>query len=146
MDLSPPVVESSGGISPSDPGEETDNESEYSRISGEPSAKRMRRDPPAVVSAIWYEDINHQWYCPDHPEESVPECFRQSYINATVANASNDPDNPTLRQAQEGGEWLSLWEPACEREMKSLSNSRLVRKFHMMTSQLMQQYILRNLS
>jgi hypothetical protein len=72
----------------------TDNEDEDTQY--KPAPKRVRTESPPVIASVWYEDPQHEWYCPDNPEESVPMCF-QSYVNATVAKVAYDPDHPTLR-------------------------------------------------
>jgi hypothetical protein len=90
---------------------------------GEPIAKRVRRVSTPVVTVAWYDDPENQWYCPDLPKipASPPnhDGLREAYVNATISLGC-DPDNPSLKQAMEGPEWVSLWEPACGREMRTL--------------------------
>jgi hypothetical protein len=87
----------------------------------EPIAKRLRSEPP-VIQSVWYEDPSHEWYCPQDQGHSLPPCFRESYINATMAKSAVDFDNPTLKQAKEGDEWVHVWKPACDKEMQTLAD------------------------
>jgi hypothetical protein len=92
---------------------------------GEPIAKRVRRVSPPVVTVAWYDDPENQWYCPDFPEipASPPnhDGLREVDVNAKIS-LECDPDNPSLKPAMEGPEWVPLWEPACGREMKTLED------------------------